>query len=43
MKEKSVYVLIPYELYEKFKIKLVKEGKSMKKKIVELIEKYIES
>jgi len=42
-KEKPVNVLIPSELYEKFKIKLVKEGKSMKKKIIELIENYVKS
>ena len=43
MKQKPINTLIPKELYEEFKIKLVKEGKSMKKKLIELIEKYVES
>ena len=43
MNKKPIHVVLPKELYEDFKIKLVKEGKSMKQKIIELIEQYVES
>jgi predicted HTH domain antitoxin len=39
--EKPIHVFIPSELYRNFRIKLFKEGKTIKEKIVELIERYV--
>jgi len=41
MKKKPLHVFIPADLYEKFRIKLFKEDKSIKQKITELIEQYL--
>lgn len=39
--QKPVHVWIPADLYEKFRIKLFKEGMSIKQKVQELISKYV--